>query len=81
MLKTATASLMLAVIALGFGVPAVCIYYSVFHNFNSILAGLTAVIALIVAGAIGVVGAITLGSTFLEGGDEGTSEGNIGRTG
>jgi hypothetical protein len=46
----------LCIILLGFGVPAITIYSSVQYGFNSIIAGVIAVFALIVAGVLAVVG-------------------------
>jgi len=65
MAKTA-ALIALSVIALGLGVPAVCVYFSVYFGFNWIVAGVLAAIALIVAGAVGVVGIVLgpLGQSF-----------------
>jgi len=51
----------LCIILIGFGVPTICIYFSVFHNFNVIVAGLIALLALIVAGVLAVLG-IAIGS-------------------
>jgi len=53
--KTA-ALIALTVIAIGFGVPAVCVYYSVYHGFNYVVAGILAFFAIFVALALGVVG-------------------------
>jgi hypothetical protein len=46
----------LCIILLGFGVPTVCIYFSVFYGFNFIVAGIIALLALIVAGVLAVLG-------------------------
>jgi len=46
----------MCIILLGFGVPAVCIYSSVQYGFNSILAGIVAIFALIVTGVLVIVG-------------------------
>ena len=51
----------LTLILLGFGVPAVSIYFSVFHGFNFIIAGLIALLALIVTGVLVIVG-LAIGS-------------------
>jgi len=51
----------LCVILIGFGVPTVCIYFSVFHGFHFIIAGIIALLALIVAGILAIVG-IAIGS-------------------
>jgi len=65
MAKTA-ALIALSMIAIGLGVPAICIYYTVHFGFNWIMAGVLAAIALIVAGAVGVVGVVLgpLGQSF-----------------
>jgi len=54
----------LSITLLGFGVPVACIYFSVFHGFNFIVAGIIAFIAIIVAGVLVVVG-IAIGSEEL----------------
>jgi hypothetical protein len=54
----------LTIILLGFGVPALSIYFSVFHGFNVIVAGLVAILALIVAGVLVVIG-LAIGSEEL----------------
>ena len=46
----------LSIIFIGFGVPAICVYSSVKYGFNSIISGLIALLALIVAAIIIVVG-------------------------
>jgi len=46
----------LCIILIGFGVPTICIYFSVFHGFNFIVAGLIALLALIVAGILAIIG-------------------------
>jgi hypothetical protein len=51
----------LCIILLGFGVPAICVYSSVQYGFNSIVAGVIAALALLVAGALAVIG-IAIGS-------------------
>jgi hypothetical protein len=45
----------LCIILLGFGVPVICIYSSVQYGFNSILAGIIAIFALIVTGVLVIV--------------------------
>lgn len=51
----------LCIILLGFGVPTVCIYFSVYHGFHFIIAGIISFLALIVAGILTVIG-ITISS-------------------
>jgi hypothetical protein len=65
MAKTA-ALIALSVIAIGFGVPAVCVYSTVYFGFNFIVTGIIAVVALLIAGAIGFFGIIQgpLGQSF-----------------
>ncbi|MGQ9530579.1 MAG: hypothetical protein ACUVQX_05115 [Candidatus Bathycorpusculaceae bacterium] len=46
----------LCIILIGFGVPTICIYFSVFHGFNFIVAGIIALLALIVAGILAIIG-------------------------
>jgi hypothetical protein len=46
----------LSIIAIGFGVPVASIYFSVYHGFNWLIAGIIGFFALIVAGVLGVVG-------------------------
>jgi len=65
MAKTATL-IAISVIAIGLGVPALCVYYSVYSGFNYIVAGIISGIAILMAGALGVVGVILgpLGQSF-----------------
>jgi hypothetical protein len=46
----------LCVILIGFGVPALSIYFSVFYDFNYIVAGIIAGLALLVAGILAIIG-------------------------
>jgi hypothetical protein len=46
----------LCIILIGFGVPTLCIYFSVFYGLNYIVAGLIALLALIVAGILAIIG-------------------------
>ncbi|HXX87412.1 MAG TPA: hypothetical protein VEH86_03080 [Candidatus Acidoferrum sp.] len=48
----------LSIILIGFGVPAICVYSSVNYGFNSILAGIVAIFALIIAGILAALGVI-----------------------
>ncbi len=54
----------LTIMLLGFGVPALSIYFSVFYGFNVIVAGLVAIFALIVAGVLVIIG-LAIGSEEL----------------
>jgi hypothetical protein len=60
MVRTSTLTA-LCIILIGFGVPTVCIYFSVSYGFNSIVAGIIALLALVVAGVLAVLG-IAIGS-------------------
>lgn len=51
----------LCTILIGFGVPAFCIYFSVYYGFNYIVAGIIASLALLVAGILAIVG-LAIGS-------------------
>jgi hypothetical protein len=51
----------LCIILIGFGVPTVCVYFSVMYQFNSLVAGIIALLALIVAGILAIIG-IAIGS-------------------
>jgi ABC-type protease/lipase transport system fused ATPase/permease subunit len=51
----------LCIILIGFGVPIVCVYFSVMYQFNSLVAGIIALLALIVAGILAIIG-IAIGS-------------------
>jgi len=55
----------LCIVLIGFGVPALSMYFSVYQNLNSIIAGLIALLALIVAGLLAVIG-IAIGSEATE---------------
>ncbi|MGB9756260.1 MAG: hypothetical protein ACPLVJ_00555 [Candidatus Bathyarchaeales archaeon] len=46
----------LCIILIGFGVPTISIYFSVFYGFNVIVAVLIALLALIVAGILAIIG-------------------------
>lgn len=49
----------LTITLLGFGVPMLSIYFSVFYGFNLIVAGLVATFALIITGILVIVGFIS----------------------
>lgn len=65
MVRTST-WIALSVIAIGLGVPAVSVYYSINLGFNYIVAGIIAAIALFAAAGIAVVGIVLgpLGQLF-----------------
>ena len=53
-------------IAIGLGVPAVCLYFVVNYGFNGLLASIVAFMAVAIGGAIVIVGITTgaLGNSF-----------------
>ena len=57
MTKTA-ALIAFSTIVIGLGVPALCLYSSVYYGFSYVAAGITAIGALIIAGSIGIVGIV-----------------------
>ncbi len=65
MTKTA-ALIALSAIAIGLGVPALCLYLSVFYSFSHIVAGIIAIMSLLIAGIIGFFGIVSgpLGERF-----------------
>ena len=63
-----TSSIMIAVsaIAIGLGVPGICLYASLFYGFNYVAAAVVAFMAVLVGGGIAIVGVVDgpLGKTF-----------------
>jgi len=55
----------ISLIAIGFGIPALTLYFTVYHGFDSLIAGIIIFIALLGACALGVVG-IAISSEELE---------------
>jgi len=49
----------LSVVAMGFGVPAICVYSSVYYGFNFIAAGVIGFIAILCAAILGFFGIVT----------------------
>lgn len=64
--KTSAVMVGLSTIAIGLGVPAVCLYATVFYGFNSVTAAIVAITGIIIGGGIGAIGIILgpLGQTF-----------------
>jgi len=58
--NTSSIMISLSAIAIGLGVPAVCLHYVVNYGFNSIFASIVAFIAVVMGGSIIIVG-ITVG--------------------
>jgi hypothetical protein len=46
----------ISIVAIGFGIPALTLYFNVYHGFDSLISGIIIFIALLVACALGVVG-------------------------
>ena len=53
-----TSSFMIALSAIGLGVPGVCVYASIFYGFNFVAAAAVAFIAVLVGGGIAIVGVV-----------------------
>jgi hypothetical protein len=58
MSKTASLIIGLAAVAMGLGVPGVCLYASLFYGFNYVAASIVAIIAVLTGGGVAVVGVI-----------------------
>jgi hypothetical protein len=58
MAKTSVIMLGLSVIAIGLGVPAACLYASVYYGFSAVIAAVVSGIALFAALGIGAMGVI-----------------------
>lgn len=58
MSKTTAIAICATAIALGFGVPGICLYASLFYGFNYVAASIVAIIALIMAGTLVVLGIV-----------------------
>lgn len=58
MSKTASVTIGIAAIAIGLGVPAVCLYASLFYGFNYVAAGIVAIVAVLTGGGVAAVGVI-----------------------
>lgn len=56
----------LSVVAIGLGVPALCLYLTIFYGFSHSIAGTIAVVSLLMAGAMGFFGIVSgpLGERF-----------------
>ena len=58
MSKTASALIALSAIAIGLGVPSICLYASLFYGFNFLAAAAVALMAVLIGGGIVIVGVI-----------------------
>jgi hypothetical protein len=58
MSKISAVMIGLSVIAIGLGVPAVCLYAGLFYGFNYVAVALVAIAAVVIAGVIAVVGIV-----------------------
>jgi hypothetical protein len=66
MSRTSSIMITLSAIAIGLGVPGICLYASLFYGFNYVAAAIVAFMAVLVGGGIVIVGVTTgpLGKTF-----------------
>ena len=66
MSKTSSALIVLSAIAIGLGVPGICLYASLFYGFNFLAAAAVAFMAVLVGGGIAIVGVVQgpLGRVF-----------------
>jgi hypothetical protein len=66
MSKTSSIMIGISAIAIGLGVPGICLYASLFYGFNYVAAAIVALMAVLVGGGIVIVGVTTgpLGKTF-----------------
>ena len=66
MSKTSSIMIGISAIAIGLGVPGICLYASLFYGFNYVAAAIVAFMAVLVGGVIVIVGVTNgpLGKTF-----------------
>ena len=66
MSKTSSALIALSAIAIGLGVPGICLYANIFYGFNFYAASAVAIMAVIIGGGIAIVGVVEgpLGRVF-----------------
>ena len=64
--KTSAVVIGLSTIAIGLGVPAACLYATIFYGFNSVTAAIVAIAGILIGGGVGIVGILLgpLGQTF-----------------
>jgi len=58
MSKTTSALIALTAIAIGLGVPAICLYANLFYGFNYVAAAIIALLAVLIGGGVIIVGVI-----------------------
>ena len=58
MSKTSSALIVLSAIAIGLGVPGICLYANLFYGFNFLAAAVIALLAVLIGGGIVIVGVI-----------------------
>jgi len=58
MSKTSSALIALSAIAIGLGVPGICLYANLFYGFNFVAAAIVALLAVLIGGGIVIVGVI-----------------------
>lgn len=66
MSKTSSIMITLSAIAIGLGVPGICLYASLFYGFNYVAAAIVAFMAVLVGGGIVIMGVVEgpLGRVF-----------------
>jgi hypothetical protein len=66
MSRTSSIMITLSAIAIGLGVPGICLYASLFYGFNYVAAAIVAFMAILVGGGIVIVGVVQgpLGRVF-----------------
>jgi len=58
MSKTSSIMIALTAIAIGLGVPGICLYANLFYGFNFIAAAIVALLAVLIGGGVIIVGVI-----------------------
>lgn len=66
MSKTSSTLIAISAIAIGLGVPAICLYANLFYGFNFLAASAVSLMAVLIGGGIAIVGIIQgpLGRVF-----------------
>ncbi len=66
MSRTSSFMITLSAIAIGLGVPGICLYASIFYGFNYVAAAIVAFMAVLVGGGIVILGVVEgpLGKVF-----------------
>jgi len=64
--KTQAVMVGLATVAIGLGVPAACLYATIFYGFHSVTAAIVAIAGILIGSGVGIIGIVLgpLGQTF-----------------